>query len=106
MGRPARGRGEVVWAARGRVPGGCGGRRGEHAVPGGESTGAGQGALIGRTVRSGRALRSSTGLKAPSPGAPEAARFGAVTFHPFGPAPFQRHLLPRGQLVLPHRPHW
>ncbi len=54
VGWSVRGREEVAWVGPGRVPGGCGGRIGEDPVPGRESTRAGQGALIGRTVRRGK----------------------------------------------------
>ena len=45
--------------APGRVPAGCGGRRGGSPLPGRESIRAGQGALIGRTVRRGKVPTSS-----------------------------------------------
>jgi hypothetical protein len=54
-GRPPLGREEVVLVRPGRSPGGCGGRRGSSALPGRESTAAGRAALMGRTVRSGKA---------------------------------------------------
>ena len=60
--RSARGREEVVWVGPAGGPGSCGGRRGGSPLRGRESTGAGPVALIGRTVRSGKAPTSSPDL--------------------------------------------
>ncbi len=54
IGRSERGREEFAWVGPGPVPAGYGGDRGGSPLPGLESTRAGQGALIGRTVRRGK----------------------------------------------------